>query len=259
MEALNKLQFSTAGKFGDKLTRDAHCDAHGHYLESGHRFFGDKIIWSGCRACLPASSEAEQKKQRQQTENRLNQAAIPLRFRSRNFQNFIATTPDQQNAWQVANNYALNFSLHKRTGGSLIFSGRAGTGKSHLALAIAQAIIDQHSVLYLNAMDAVRMIRDTWRKTSLQSETGILNWLGGIDLLIIDEIGVQHGTDSEQVLMFDIINRRYRDMKPTLFLTNLNTKGFSEFITERSYDRLKECSTWVTFNWESHRQAKAAH
>ena len=141
----------------------------------------------------------------------------------------------------------------------MIFSGRAGTGKSHLALAIAQAIIDQHSVLYLNAMDAVRMIRDTWRKTSLQSETGILNWLGGIDLLIIDEIGVQHGTDSEQVLMFDIINRRYRDMKPTLFLTNLNTKGFSEFITERSYDRLKECSTWVTFNWESHRQAKAAH
>ena len=256
MEALSKLKLSGTGKFGERSTREANCATHGYYLESGYRFFDDKIIWSGCRTCANIRSATEEKRKAQIC---LKQAEIPKRFRGCSFKNFVAETQDQKNALAIAQSFALNFPQHKHTGDSLIFSGRAGTGKSHLALAIAQAIMAQHTVLYLNAMDAIRMIRDTWRKTSVQSETGVLNWLGGIDLLIIDEIGVQHGTDSEQVLMFDIINRRYRDMKPTLFLTNLNTKGFSEFITERSYDRLKECSTWVTFNWESHRQAKAAH
>ncbi len=250
-----------ASNVGDKLSRQSTCATHGDYIESGHVFFDEKTIWTGCQVCSKGKADAEEKirldiqdqAKQQKIEARLSQAGIPMRFRGRNFDNFIPATSDQEHALAVAKAFATNFLEHAEAGSSLIFSGKAGTGKSHLALAIAQAVMPKYTAMYINALDAVRMIRDTWRKGSIQSETDVLNLLGSIDLLVIDEVGVQNGTDNEQMLMFDIINRRYRDMKPTIFLTNLGTKGFSDYVTERSFDRLKESGTWVTFNWDSHR------
>lgn len=261
MAASSFSELIKANNFGEKLSRESTCTTHGNYTEFGHVFFEGKTIWTGCQVCSKNKADAEEKIRRdiqdqakqQKIEARLNQAGIPMRFRSRNFDNFIPVTSDQEHALAVAKAFATNFFEHVEAGSSLIFSGKAGTGKSHLALAIAQAVMPKYTAMYINALDAVRMIRDTWRKGSAQSETDVLNSLGSIDLLVIDEIGVQSGTDNEQMLMFDIINRRYRDMKPTIFLTNLGTKGFSDYVTERSYDRLRESGTWVTFNWDSHR------
>ncbi len=238
MELSSFIEQINTKNIGDKVYRESNCENHGEYTESGHIFFNEKVIWTGCNICAKIKTDAEEKirldiqdqSRQQKIEARLSQAGIPMRFRSRNFDNFIATSSDQEHAFAIALNFSKNFTEHVINGTSLIFSGRAGTGKSHLALAIAQSVMPKHTAMYLNALDLVRMIRDTWRKGSLQSETDVLNLLGSIDLLVIDEVGVQNGSENEQVLMFDVINRRYRDMKPTIFLTNLGTKGFSEFI-----------------------------
>ncbi len=251
----------TAVNFGELQHRPAKCETHGEYSEIGRVFFGGKVLWSGCQICLKEKTEEKERinaeilaqETQKKLEKRLNQAGIPKRFRDRNFLNFFASNPDQENALAVSEAFAKNFDEHIISGSSLIFSGKAGTGKTHLALAVAQSIMPNHTAMYLNVMDAVRMIRDTWRKGSDKSETDVLDILGGIDLLIIDEVGVQRGTDDEQIILFDIINRRYRDMRPTIFLTNLNVKGFSDYVTERSFDRLKESGSWITFNWESYR------
>jgi DNA replication protein DnaC len=102
------------------------------------------------------------------------------------------------------------------------------------------------------------MVRNTWRKDSEKTETQVLQMLASIDLLVMDEIGVQYGTDAEQVTLFDIIDKRYRDMMPTILLTNLNAKLMREFLGDRSYDRLREGGLWVPFDWESHRGRRAA-
>ena len=77
--------------------------------------------------------------------------------------------------------------------------------------------------------------------------------LAGIDLLILDEVGMQYGTEAEQITLFDIIDKRYRDLKPTILLTNQNSSGLKQFLGERSFDRVKEECIWVTFLWASHR------
>ncbi|MDP0953484.1 hypothetical protein Q6283_29845, partial [Klebsiella pneumoniae] len=66
-------------------------------------------------------------------------------------------------------------------------------------------------------------------------------------------VGVQYGTDGEQTILFDILDRRYRDMQPTIILTNQDVKGLQEYIGERTFDRLREVSRLVTFDWESYR------
>ena len=57
----------------------------------------------------------------------------------------------------------------------------------------------------------------------------------------------------EQTILFDVLDRRYRDMMPTILLTNQDKKGFKEFIGERTFDRLVETARWVPFDWPSYR------
>jgi len=245
----------------DKAERTSVCDIHGEYTESGIAFNGNKLHWTGCKSCKDAqkleddarAKMKEQIKAQERIESRLNKAGIPIRFRDRNIENYVADTPEKQTSLTVARDFIENFDENYKSGMTLIFSGKAGTGKSHLAIAIAQAVMPKYTAMYINALDAVRMIRDTWRRDSEKSELEILEMFGTIGLLVIDEVGVQYGTENEQMLMFDIINRRYRDSMPMILLTNLGTQGLSEYLTERSYDRLRENGKWVSFEWESYR------
>ncbi|MFS2007952.1 ATP-binding protein [Duganella sp. CT11-25] len=240
--------------------KDANCEQHGAYVSQGFQI-GRTMRWQGCPECSKLHQEAEQAKQSKEDaeraqrslERRLDCSGIPLRYRSKTFESFVADTDGKEKALAVAMEFAANFGTHLSAGTSLVMSGMPGTGKSHLAIAIAQTIMGQHTALYTSAIDAVRMIRNTWRRDSPQTETDVLDMLASVHLLVLDEVGVQYGTEAEQVSLFDIIDKRYRDMMPTLLLTNQNKAGMKAFLGDRSFDRLREGGLWVTFDWESHR------
>ena len=81
----------------------------------------------------------------------------------------------------------------------------------------------------------------------------VLAEFANVPLLVIDEIGMQYGTESEQNHLFDVLDRRYRDMMPTILLTNQNKDGFRQYVGDRIYDRMTECARWVPFAWDSYR------
>lgn len=258
----------TALSEATKLSQPAVCDKHGAYESIGTEMpiFRTKVIWSGCPTCATEhriaeeqrrNAEAEADRQRR-LERRLSMSGIPLRFRDRAFDNFVADTEAKQQALAVAMDFAARFEEHYERGTTVIFSGKPGTGKSHLALAAAMVIMKSRTALYINALDLIRMVRDTWRRESEVSEVTVLNDLTSVGLLVIDEIGVQYGTDGEQVILFDVLNRRYRDLMPTILLTNLGKAGMKEFLGERSFDRLREGGIWVPFDWQSHRGSQRA-
>jgi len=247
-------------------TRPGECSTHGAFEERGTVLpFGKREPkWTGCPQCnairaaeIQAQEREERERERQRRmEQRLSQSGIPLRFRDRTFANFVADTDAKRSALKVAADFAENFGDHFRDGATVVFSGKPGTGKSHLAIAAAMSVMANGTALYLNALDLVRMVRDTWRRDSEMTESAVLHELSTVSLLVIDEIGVQYGTEGEQVILFDVLNRRYRDLMPTILLTNLGAKGMKEFLGERSFDRLREGGIWVAFDWESHRGVK---
>lgn len=243
-----------------EATRPGQCEKHGAFKERGVGYFG-RMIWHGCSECSRLRAEAEaaavqekaEKEKQARLEARLQQAGIPLRFRDRTLDSFDATTDGQQYALRTARRFVADFRKHTAAGTTVVFMGAPGTGKSHLAIAIAQAVMNQTTALYANALDMIRMVRDTWRRESAKSERDVLDMLGSVGLLVIDEVGVQYGTDGEQVIMFDVINRRYRDLHPTILLSNLDKDGLRAYLGERSFDRLREGGILVPFDWESYR------
>jgi DNA replication protein DnaC len=243
---------------GDKTVE---CEKHGPYQSAGVRYMGTREVWTRCPACeeqkLADDRQAQAQKQaemeRKRMEYLIGEAAIPPRFIGRTLDSFKATTDAQRAAHAVAVEFAQNFEQHAKRGSGLILSGLPGTGKSHLAIAILQALLPEICGRYTTCMGVIRSVRNTWRKDSEHSETQILRAYADVPLLVLDEIGAQYGTDGEQTILFDVLDMRYREMQPTIFLTNQNQKGLAEFVGERTFDRMRETCKWVAFDWPSYR------
>lgn len=267
MRSVGEVLASTASLREPLGEKSIHCPEHGDYVSTGTRYMGRREIWTPCPDCEEARLARERQLEAQkraeaaaaQLQAAIGEALIPARFIGRSLENFVADTPGQQRALGIAQEYVKNFEAHAKRGTGLILSGMPGTGKSHLATAILQAIMPEHIGLYTTCMNVIRAVRGTWRKDSERSETEVLGIYGTAPLLVLDEIGVQYGTDGEQTILFDVLDRRYREMKPTIFLTNQDAEGLKQFIGERTFDRLREVSKWVAFDWDSYRpQARKA-
>lgn len=245
----------------DLGSKEVVCDLHGAFTSTGVRYTKTREIWSRCPDCEEARLARELKEAADQQAQResarlsamIDDARIPARFIGRTFDNFNAASQKQSDALAVVRSYAEQFESHLKRGTGLILSGMPGTGKSHLAAAVLQAIMPDHCGMYSTCMGVIRTIRNTWRKDSDRSETEVLRIYRELPLLVIDEIGVQYGTDGEQTILFDLLDSRYRDMRPTILLTNQDKAGFKTYIGDRTFDRLTETSRWVAFDWDSYR------
>lgn len=244
--------------------RSATCEKHGEYVQRSIPVLMGRAVWSKCPKCTEEQLADEndrkavesREKAQAMAEARLKAAGVPERFRDRLIETYAADTPEQNHAKAAALEFVANFREHRKKGTQVVFSGNPGTGKSHLAIAVLREVMKGGTGMYMNVLDMVRMVRDTWRRDSAKSESEVLDTLGSLDLLVLDEVGVQYGTDGEQVILFDVLNRRYRDCRPTILLTNLRSAEFEAFIGPRAFDRLKEGGIWIRFSWESYRGKK---
>jgi DNA replication protein DnaC len=238
------------------------CKIHGEY---GSRNIFRKV-WSGCPTCLADMKvveerlkvEEEAKQRKYIWKKKLGESCIPSRYEDRTLSSFITKDAGQQCALDFAKHYADHFVDVRACGRSAIFCGLVGTGKTHLAIGVGLQVMDQgYSVFFITFQRAVRRVKNTFNKKSEESESDVINLLTYPDLLIVDEIGIQYGSDFEHNLLFDIINERYEKRRPTLLISNLTPKEVRSTLGERIYDRLREDGgQCVPFSWESHRGAE---
>lgn len=179
----------------------------------------------------------------------LQQASIPERYRGSRFDNYCPAHHSEERALEIARKYAESFDEKRRNGSCLIFSGKMGNGKNHLACSIAHHILHQgYSALIITAMRLIDKFRATWKKDSEISQEEITSVLVNIDLLIIDEVGSQRGTQDEQFILFRILNERYERKLPCLILSNLLPRrqhqgtgpSLDHYLGDRLMDRLRE-------------------
>ena len=225
--------------------------------------------YSRCPLCLEERSAPRSNADRQADAERrrariavvLDGAGIPERFKDASFDNYVVTLPAQHHALGVARKYVANWPSMLRTGRSLIFSGGTGTGKTHLGCAVAKAATEQHLAvsLFMPVVAMLRHIMSTYSRTSDRSEKeAIADLVKSPDLLVIDEIGTSTGSDHEKKLLFEVINERYQNLKPTILISNLTVAELDTYLGQRAMDRYRECGSVIAFDWASHRGAPAA-
>lgn len=205
--------------------------------------------------------QAEESRKRAAEVDKLNQQARAEKIMGRSgiqklhsnctFANYQVTGDGQRKAFTMAKSYAQNFG----TGfGSFVFSGNPGTGKNHLAAAIGNQLLKEgKSVLVVTIPDLMLRVRECY--DGGQSESSLLDELCRVDLLVLDEVGIQRDSRGEKVILNQVIDRRLASMRPVGVLTNLNHAELLATLGERVIDRLQmDGGMWVNFDWGSYRK-----
>ena len=235
-----------------------------------NRTYEDWVFYTGgqwrpvpcydCRAELgiainAKTAEVMERNAKEREERRLEATKIPERYLDKTIYNYNTETEQQRKALATIKNYLAYNVENKKSSAGLIMAGNSGTGKTHLACGIGIDLCKRgRSVEFWTVSALFKSIRESYKSDSSKTEQQSINYFANMDMLIIDEIGVQKGSESEEYLLFDVINERYNLLKPTILITNLEPDDIRKTIGGRVVDRLKEGGgKFVNFNWESYR------
>lgn len=162
-----------------------------------------------------------------------NASGMPFLPLSRTFGNYDPQNDSERAGEALARDFAkmyLKGTLGARH--SLIISGKPGTGKTHLAAAIANAIMSRYRyVTYRAYTDMLKDFRDTYSSRSTVGESEILRKYSTCSLLIIDDLGKGNKSAWEINKLYEIIDARYRDCKSTVITTNYGQRSLVERLT----------------------------
>lgn len=223
------------------------------------------------------AEEAAKAEEMRRFESLMAKSGMKGRFQNRRFDTFIQDTPERARAYAQAKRYADSFQrmLPKHEGrgkvtppeierNGLMIAGTYGTGKTHLAAAIANELIGQKiPVICMTMIDLLDRIRETYSATSGEAdEATILKKYQDVPLLIIDDIGSEQPTEWGVAKIFAIINARYEAYMPTIITTNysgqelerrMTPEGGDDKNAKKTLDRLKETCVGIEMTWESWR------
>lgn len=245
------------------------CPLHGEYLANQVWLSGQIKEVSECPECFKLKQaqkaieeeKAMQEKAQKSRMERIKETRMPLEYQTKDFSTFIQETDSQKAAFKLARRFVKGWEKAKAGGYGLLFLGSCGTGKTHLACAIMIELLKEYAFSYpryYKASEIFSSVRSTYQAGSTTNEEETLKFFSSIQLLVIDEVGVQKGSEAEKRILFSILDNRVTSNKPTILMSNLGPKALAELLGDRLYDRVRSKCVPMLFAGPSMRKPATA-
>lgn len=125
----------------------------------------------------------------------------------------------------------------------MVLTGAPGTGKTHLAvailreLAVEKRITNETDACFIPVPELLAEIRASYRDGG-PDERDIIGRYSRLPFLVLDDLGAEKTTEWSITTLYLIVDRRYRNMRPTIITTNLSLEQIATALSERISSRL---------------------
>jgi DNA replication protein DnaC len=236
-----------------------HCPIHGAYESEEFYAMGARFTTS-CPLCEQADEirEAESKKAEALADRikRLESMNMEPAYIDATLESFKADTPELERA--VSRTKDLIEGRIKK----LVFVGRNGTGKTHLACAALHILGGRIMTMY----EISTTIRASYTSRATQTELEIVDGYARLPLFVIDEIGRTKGGDVEANWLSYIIDKRHTRSIPLILISNKHVKKdcpaggcadcLENYIGEDIMSRLNQDGALIRFTGADYRRGK---
>ena len=179
---------------------------------------------------VPCECKERQIEDRRRSELRRLSSLDP--FLSKTFESFDAGIQGVHEAFDAARAFAASPE------GWLVLSGPTGTGKTHLAAAIANyQLAEGNSVFFAVVPELLDHLRAAFAPSSEMPYDEMFDRVRESGLLVLDDLGAENSTAWATEKLFQLMNYRYNYRIPTVITTN--ARLFTQ-IDERLRSRLSD-------------------
>lgn len=203
-----------------------------------YKFSNGQEFRHGCECELIEIGKKERAERKEKYLNRIfNQSNVNASLSDATVNSYQPQNEHQVHAKSTAIEYVKGFSIDEPK--SLILQGSYGTGKSHLAYAVAKAIKQQgYSVAFMHIPMLMERIKATYNRNATETTDELVQLLSSIDLLVLDDIGVEN-TEHTLNKLFSIVDNRVG--KNNIFTTNFSDKELNQNMNwQRINSRMKQ-------------------
>jgi len=181
-------------------------------------------------------------------------ARIPIKYRTRSFESFKVFSSVHESARGQVQAYVerLKRDIVQNERNGLLLTGRAGSGKTHLAVAALRGLIaGGRSGLMWNVNDLFRALREAVSRG--EGESDLVDDVRESPVLLLDDLCAEKSTEYVQDRLYAIINGRYEQLLPTIVTTNETLDGLREALGRRLASRLWEMCQHIQMPEEDYR------
>ena len=251
---------------GQIKTVDLICEIHGDYIGTSMQRDG-KEINSICPVCAEEEEARERaireaEIQRRQANAVINDAfkrsCIPVIFREISFDDYTPTCRDAEIVLNRLTSYVDKFSTIKSKGSSILITGNTGTGKTTLACAVLNSLTAKGvTTMYTTSYEIIRHIKSSWTRNPEYSQDDVIKKYRIPELLVIDEIGKGDGGKVNSDLLFEVVNERYYNGLPTIYISLYDVKKLGMMFEPDLIRRLSHRGASMQFNWARYEDKNA--
>ena len=193
-------------------------------------------------------------KKLEEPERLLEESNLGERFKGRTFASFDPKR--DKDAFDKCSKYANDSKLMERKRNGLILAGGYGSGKTHLAAAVSNALVTRGiPILFGTSISHFDSIRQEFNE---DDKKGHLSKMKVTPVLVIDDLGKEKKSEWTKQILFDVVNHRYEHMLPLIITTNLvdngNFAALANHVEGAVWSRLCEMCNIVETSGSDYRQ-----